>query len=322
MATADQIKSLIRSYTEEDKERFYSIALQMAAHEAKQGHSTLAHEIRDLVDNHRKQARHGLKVVPFPQELKGLVFSKTSDIPFKSLVAPQATLDRFHRIIKEYYQRGKLLKHGLSNRRRVLLAGPPGTGKTMSASVLAHELKLPIYTVQVDRLVTKFMGETSAKLRQIFDIMGHKQGVYFFDEFDAIGGDRSLDNDVGEMRRVLNALLQFIELDQSDSIIVAATNNPKLLDQALFRRFDDVLYYSLPDEGERKHLIKLILGTFLSNRFAWKKVLSTCDALSQAEIGSACCDAIKEAVLHDRSKVTATELIITLKQRNHVYTER
>jgi len=319
MATADQIKSLIRSYSEEDRERFYSIALQVAAHEAKQGHATLAHEIRELVDNHRKRSRQGLKVVPFPQELKGLVVSEFSDIPFQSFVAPQATLNRFHRVIKEFYQRGKLQQHGLSNRRRILLAGPPGTGKTMSARVLAHELKLPLYTVQVDRLVTKFMGETSAKLRQIFDIMEQKQGIYFFDEFDAIGGDRSMDNDVGEMRRVLNALLQFIEQDQSDSIIVAATNNPKLLDQALFRRFDDVLYYSLPDDNERKHLIELIMGAFLSSRFAWKKVLSECAGLSQAEIGSACRDAIKEAVLHDRSKVTATELIGTLNQRRQVY---
>jgi SpoVK/Ycf46/Vps4 family AAA+-type ATPase len=319
MATADQIKSLIRSYSEEDRERFYSIALQVAAHEAKQGHATLAHEIRELVDTHRVQVRKGLKVIPFPQELKGLVLSETPDTPFNSLVAPQATLDRFSRVIKEFFQRGKLQKHGLSNRRRILLAGPPGTGKTMSARVLAHELKLPLYTVQVDRLVTKFMGETSAKLRQIFDIMGQKQGVYFFDEFDAIGGDRSLDNDVGEMRRVLNALLQFIELDKSDSIIIAATNNPKLLDQALFRRFDDVLYYTLPDEHERKHLIELVLGTFLAERFAWKKVLLTCEGLSQAEIGSACLDAIKEAILHDRSRVNASELVSALNQRRHAY---
>lgn len=319
MATADQIKSLIRSYSEEDRERFYSIALQVAAHEAKQGHATLAHEIRELVDNDKRQKNKRLKVVPFPQELKGLVVSETSDIPFKSFVAPKDTLNRFHRVIKEFYQRGKLQQHGLSNRRRILLAGPPGTGKTMSAHVLAHELKLPLYTVQVDRLVTKFMGETSAKLRQIFDVMEQKQGVYFFDEFDAIGGDRSLDNDVGEMRRVLNALLQFIELDQSDSIIIAATNNPKLLDQALFRRFDDVLYYSLPTESERRHLIELILGVFLGSRFGWKKVLSTSDGLSQAEIGSACRDAIKEAILHDRSKVTATELVGTLNQRRQVY---
>lgn len=321
MATADQIKSLIRSYSEEDRERFYSIALQVAAHEAKQGHATLAHEIRALVDNHKKRAQQGLKVVPFPQELKGLVVSDMPDIPLQSLVAPQATLERFRRTIKEFYQRGKLHKYGLSNRRRILLAGPPGTGKTMSARVLAHELKLPLYTVQVDRLVTKFMGETSAKLRQIFDIMEQKQGIYFFDEFDAIGGDRSMDNDVGEMRRVLNALLQFIEQDQSDSIIVAATNNPKLLDQALFRRFDDVLYYSLPDEEERKHLIEIIMGTFLASKFAWNKVLSSSANLSQAEIGSACRDAIKDAVLQDKSKVTASELISTLDQRKQVYTQ-
>ncbi len=321
MATADQIKSLIRSYSEEDRERFYSIALQVAAHEAKQGHATLAHEIRALVDNHKKRAQQGLKVAPFPQELKGLVVSDMPDIPLQSLVAPQATLERFRRTIKEFYQRGKLHKYGLSNRRRILLAGPPGTGKTMSARVLAHELKLPLYTVQVDRLVTKFMGETSAKLRQIFDIMEQKQGIYFFDEFDAIGGDRSMDNDVGEMRRVLNALLQFIEQDQSDSIIVAATNNPKLLDQALFRRFDDVLYYSLPDEEERKHLIEIIMGTFLASKFAWNKVLSSSADLSQAEIGSACRDAIKDAVLHDKSKVTASELISTLDQRKQVYTQ-
>jgi SpoVK/Ycf46/Vps4 family AAA+-type ATPase len=319
MATADQIKSLIRSYSEEDRERFYSVALQVAAHEAKQGHATLAHEIRELIDNERRRVHKGLTVVPFPQDLRGLVLSETPDTPFKSFIAPQATLNRFQRIIKEFYQRGKLLLHGLSNRRRILLAGPPGTGKSMSARVLAHELRLPLYTVQVDRLVTKYMGETSAKLRQIFDIMRQKQGVYFFDEFDAIGGDRSLDNDVGEMRRVLNALLQFIELDQSDSIIVAATNNPKLLDQALFRRFDDVLYYSLPDESERRQLIKSIMGLFLSNRFAWTKVLSTSDGLSQAEIGSACRDAIKEAVLHDQSKVTATELVDALNQRRQVY---
>jgi len=319
MATANQIKSLIRSYSQDNKERFYSIALQMAAHEAKQGHATLAHEIRELIDNDRKQEHKNLTVVPFPQELKGLVLSETSDISFKTLVAPQTTLDRFKKVIVEYYQRHKLQNHGLSNRRRVLLAGPPGTGKTMSAKVLAHELKLPLYTIQVDRLVTKFMGETSAKLRLIFDVMKQKQGVYFFDEFDAIGGDRSLDNDVGEMRRVLNALLQFIEQDQSDSIIIAATNNPNLLDHALFRRFDDVLYYSLPTETERQHLIELVLANFLKSKFAWKKVLKISEGLSQAEIGAACKDAIKEAILKDHTSVPASELINTLNHRIEVY---
>ena len=112
-----------------------------------------------------------------------------------------------------------------------------------------------------------------------------------------------------------NALLQFIEQDNSDSIIIAATNNPQLLDHALFRRFDDVIYYSLPSEDERKTLIANILGHFCSTRFAWKRVLLESKELSQAEIGAACKDAIKNAILEDKNKVNADNLIEALLQR-------
>ena len=144
-----------------------------------------------------------------------MVFSESSDTPLSALVIPDIFRERIQRIIHEHRQQEKLKKHGLSNRRKILLSGPPGTGKTLTARVLAHELRLPLHTIQVDKLVTKFMGETSAKLRQIFDLIRDQRGVYLFDEFDAIGGERSRENDVGEMRRVLNALLQFIEQDAS-----------------------------------------------------------------------------------------------------------
>lgn len=319
MATAEQIKSLIRSYSNEDQERFFTVALQVAAHEAKQGHATLAHEIRELVDKERRSIHKHLKVVPFPKGLKDLVLMEESDTPRSVLVMAPPMEQRIQRIIHEYRQKNKLKSHGLSHRRKVLLVGPPGTGKTLTAKVLAKELHLPLYIVQVDRMVTKFMGETSAKLRQIFDLMKHEHGVYLFDEFDAIGGERSLENDVGEMRRVLNAFLQFIEQDQSDSLIVAATNNPKLLDHALFRRFDDVLYYHAPTEDERRHLVENVLGTFLGSRFAWTKVLAASDGLSHAEIDNACRDAIKVAILSDKNKINAAELLETLNQRRGAY---
>ncbi len=111
----------------------------------------------------------------------------------------------------------------------------------MAASVLAGELGIPLFLVRLDSLITKFMGETAAKLRQVFDSITDMRGVYFFDEFDAIGSQRGLANDVGEIRRVLNSFLQMIENDQSNSLIVAATNHPEILDYALFRRFDDVI---------------------------------------------------------------------------------
>ncbi len=201
-----------------------------------------------------------------------------------------------------------------------MLVGPPGTGKTMTAKVLAHEFRLPLHTIQVDRLVTKFMGETSAKLRQIFDLVQNKVGVYLFDEFDAIGGERSLENDVGEMRRVLNSFLQFIEQDASDSVIVAATNSPKLLDRALFRRFDDVMYYDNPTDSDRKRLINNVLGAYLDTRFSWKRVIAGSCELSHAEIDHACRDAIKNVILSDKNKVNATELLHTLKERRDVHT--
>jgi len=317
MATAEQIKSLIRSHLSGEPERFMAVALRVAAHEAGQGHGALAQDIRKLVDKARLEKR-GI-AQRLPQDIKGLVLSDDPDTPKKALVVPPELRDRIERIIHEYRQQSKLKSHGLSHRRKIMLIGPPGTGKTMSAQVLAHELRLTLHTIQVDRLVTKFMGETSAKLRQIFDLIQADPGVYLFDEFDAIGGERTLENDVGEMRRVLSAFLQFIEQDVSDSIIVAASNSPTLLDRALFRRFDDTLYYKLPNDEDRKRLIRNIMGAFLPARFAWKTVLANSKKLSHAEVDQACRDAIKRAILNDEKKVNASHLSRMLKERQIAY---
>ena len=319
MATADQIKSLIRSYNSDDKEKFYSVALQVAAHEAKRGHASLAHEIRDMLDSKRKEDKKSLKVVSFSSELKGLIYPQEPSTPKSALVMERSVSSRIGKVLNEYFQRGKLKAHGLSYRRKLLFVGPPGTGKTMTAEVLANELNLPLNIIQVDRLVTKFMGETSAKLRLIFDHMKQNTGIYFFDEFDAIGGDRNLDNDVGEMRRVLNAFLQFLEQDNSDSFILGATNNPNLLDTALFRRFDDVLIYKLPEEEQRKEIIANVLGTFKSGKFAWGKVLEKSRGLNCSEISNATRDAIKEVILADKNKVSSSTLIEALEHKTNSF---
>ena len=318
MATAEQIKSLIRSHISDEDERFFTLALQVAAHEAQQGHGALAHDIREIVDKARK-ARGGNVLLKFPDILTGMVFSEKTDTPASALVLPDKLIARIKRIIYEYRQQDKLKSHGFSNRRKILLSGPPGTGKTMTARVLAHEIRLPLHTIQVDKLVTKFMGETSAKLRQIFDLIRNEPGVYLFDEFDAIGGDRSLDNDVGEMRRVLNALLQFIEQDTSDSMIIGATNKPDLLDRALFRRFDDVLIYDLPGPEARRRLVEDVLGAFKGKRLGWKSILNSSDRLSHAEIDHACRDAIKEAILNDRKTVATAALVKSLDERKQTH---
>lgn len=314
MATAEQLKALIGSHWSDDPERFVTLALQVAAYEAQQGHSTLAHEIRQLVDRTGRERRAQLSA-RLPDELQGLVRTEMPHAPLAALVLPEATTERIGRIVHEYLQRAKLKRHGLAPRRKVLLIGPPGTGKTLTARVLAHQLKLPLHTVLVDKLVSRFMGETSAKLRQVFELIEKSDGVYLFDEFDSIGGGRDLLNDVGEMRRVITSLLQFIEQDNSDGLIVAATNSPDLLDRALYRRFDDVLYYDLPDEPARRRLVANTLGVFLPQRFPWKSVLTASADLSGAEIVQACRDAIKTAVLADRPAIITTDLVRALGER-------
>lgn len=315
MATADQIKTLLKSHFDNNSERFNTIALQIAASEAKKGHSALANDIKELIEKNRFTST---KVIEFTPDLKDLVISSTPSTHLSELIVTENVQKRIDRILKEYIQKEKIKKFGLSNRRKILFAGAPGTGKTMTASVIAGELSLPLYTVLMDKLITKFMGETSAKLRLIFDFIKKNRGVYLFDEFDAIGTERGKENDVGEMRRVLNAFLQFIEQDSSESFIVAATNNLTLLDQALFRRFDDVIHYNKPDDEQIEMLIKNRLGAFYQ-KFSLKPVIVKARGLSHAEITQASDDAIKESILDDKDTVTQKLLIQMLEERYSAY---
>lgn len=314
MATAEQLKSLIRTHYRNERERFSTIALQVAAHEALQGHQAVALEIRDLVGK-AQALNDAAKVIPFTPELHHLIEIVESKIRINELVVSDVIRKRLERILLEYREREKLARHGMTYRRKILLSGPPGTGKTMTATVLATELRLPLFRIQLDKIVTKFMGETSAKLRLVFDGMRDQKGVYFFDEFDTIGGDRGLDNDVGEMRRVLNSFLQFIERDPSGSLIICATNNSSLLDKALFRRFDDILNYELPDATAARQLIENRLTTFLPAQFDSLRIQESLNGMSHADITRACLDAIKDAILSDSHVVVESLLKRALDER-------
>ena len=293
LATADQIKALIKAHIEHEDDRFKTVVLQIAAYEATRGHETYARELKKYAE--KIGAPKG-NVFRLNQQTPMLLMTIPSD-RLTDLIVSDEILERIERILNEFRNRNKLQKYGLMNRRKILIEGRPGTGKTFTASVIASELDLPLYTVQMDKVVTKFMGETSAKLRQIFDAVSSSTGVYFFDEFDAIGADRGLDNEVGEARRILNSFLQFLEQDESESVIVAATNNQRLLDQALFRRFDDVLHYSMPSREDIRRLFELRIGAFDRSFIVSEQLLDKASPLSHAEIIRVCDDAIKISIL-------------------------
>lgn len=318
MATADQIRSLVKAYSAHDDEKFKTVVLQIAAHEAKLGHGSFAQELKKEVSNIGKNG--GRTILRMNNQNTMLQLSVPST-KLTELVASDAVIAKINRILVEYRNKNKLYNSGLSNRRKILLEGAPGTGKTMTASVIASELGLPLFTVQVDKLVNKFMGETSVRLRQIFDSMASDVGVYLFDEFDAIGADRSMDNEVGEMRRILNSFLQFIETDASDSIIIAATNNPKMLDKALFRRFDDVIHYELPDDYQISKLFEYKLDGYIQENVCSHEVIEAARGLSHAELSLVADDAIKESILYGND-ITSLMLISLLNERHRSYTSK
>lgn len=314
MATAEQMKSLVKAYVDHNDEKFKTVTLQIAAHEAKQGHDKIARDLKALIDKVGVKRGEILRLNAQSPMLELSISSHS----LSELIVSSEIFDRIKRILNEYKNRNKLRSYGMINRRKILIEGVPGTGKTLTASVIASELSLPLYTVQMDKLVTKFMGETSVKLRQVFDNIESLSGVYLFDEFDAIGADRSLDNEVGEMRRILNSFLQFLEQDSSDSIIVAATNNSKMLDQALFRRFDDVLHYAMPSEREIERLFEHKLKSYDKMFHISTQLTDAADGLSHAEISRVCEDAIKDSILSGKP-ISEKQIIGLIEERHTIY---
>jgi len=322
MASNDQLKALIKSHAEGDDSRFYAVALQMAAFAARGGKAKLAQELRELIDEVKakasQQAPTSRRPVPLAQprgELAGILMAEYPSTRLSEVVLEESLALRLNRVVLEQRQRERIRQHGLSPLRKLLLAGPPGTGKTMTARALAGELGLPLFTVQLDGLITKYLGETSAKLRLVFDAIRSTRGVYLFDEFDALGTDRGTPNEVGEIRRVLSSFLQFVEVDDSDALVIAATNNVGLLDQALFRRFDLVLEFSLPSDELALVVMKNRLAIIGADDVDWASLLPHARGLSAADIVRACDQATKDAILEGGRALETADVVRALADR-------
>lgn len=313
MATADQILSLIRNHLNNDDTQFRKVALQISAVEARSGHAIVARTIQKLL-NQKKTSLGTVRLVSKNKDIDDLLLQVDTYDDMTSLVLSQELKEKLDRVIKEYLKKETLSKYGLANRRKLLLYGASGTGKTMTASALAKEFNLPFFVVRTEKVVTKFMGETGQKLGRIFDFINEVPAVYLFDEFDAIGSQRGMDNEVGEQRRILNTFLQLLERDDSDSFIIAATNSIESIDKAMFRRFDDVIEYKLPDTEQRLALLREYLYTAKDLDFSSAESLF--DGMSHAEIKMVCSDIFKESLLNDRKiDLPLVQTIVNMRQQ-------
>lgn len=321
MATATQIKALLQSHGIGDDERFYSIALQVAAAEARRGHQALAAELKDLVDKAKQQKsvpKSNISIfhVAQPQgEAAELLEQVDPGCKVSDLILSEPLRLRVFRILEEQQNLTRLKEHKLRPRQRLLFTGPPGCGKTMTAAALAGELALPLFVVRLDTLITRYLGESLSKLRIIFDTVNRTRAVYLFDEFDSIGYTRDFTGDVGEMRRLLNSFLTFIEKLTSNSLVIAATNHGDRLDKALYRRFDDLIEFGLPEEDHIWETLQARLSGLTLSKLTKKTILQAARGLSYAEITRACEEAAKEMLIRGHKALTTSMLVDALTER-------
>ncbi|MDT0427864.1 AAA family ATPase [Streptomyces salyersiae] len=317
-ASAEHVRALVEAHAAGDDRGFYSVALQVAAREARQGHTRAAASLRDFIDAARRTRVRRLEPVGSPSsdgELAGILNHSHPEYGLDQMTLDPNVRAHLDRVLSEQRQRGKLADFGFSPVHRMLLTGPPGTGKSMSASAIAHELGLPLYTIRLDGLISRFMGETAAKLRTVFDAVGRTRAVYLFDEFDALGAERIAGNDVGEARRILNSFLLFLDELDSHSLVIAATNHETILDRALFRRFDLVVGYDRPSPSEAVEILRRRLSIMNTSRVPWTEVASGAIGLSHAELVAAAESAAKNAILGGSDVIDSAALDRALADR-------
>ncbi len=326
MAALEQIKSLIRSFGEGDESRFYATAMQIAAAEARQGHTALAEELKKMIDKAKlSKSKESVLIKKLPvnsaqKELDDLLELVRPEVKLKDMVLSKNVRSSIQRVLDEQRKIDILESHGLTARRKLLFTGAPGCGKTMSAHVLASELGLPLFIIRLDGLISRYMGESIAKLRLVFDAMRDFRAVYLFDEFDSIGTSRSAGNEVGEIKRVLNSFLLQIEKDDSRSLIIAATNLPESLDVALFRRFDDIIQFPLPTEEEIYQLFDLeFTGFDLLYTIDLRNVAHKAIGLSFADIHRIVSDIWKDYLVYGDNNVSEEKILHYVEGRKRPF---
>jgi SpoVK/Ycf46/Vps4 family AAA+-type ATPase len=314
MNQVDRLLILFKAFRERNDEAFYRAAEAIIADELTANHHSQARELQKALsseDDERPLTRrtNGLSVLPKDRRHgEPLVSIVEPRLDANRLILAEESKSQIDRTIQEHGQRLKLAKYGYLPRTKLLFWGPPGCGKTLTAHWIASELHLPLGVVRLDTLITSFLGETAAHIQRIFDLAQTTPMVLLIDEADAIAKDRDDRNDVGELKRVVNSLLQAMDTFRStNSIVIAASNHQYLLDNALWRRFDDIVMFPLPTSTQAKSFLSVLLnGVTVSGSL--DTVVRTTGSLSFSQIERGVVEVLKAMILEDRSDVRSTEI--------------
>ena len=236
---------------------------------------------------------------------------------FNDLVLNQDVSEKLVTLVDEYQHKDIFKSYGLKPKQKILFCGPPGTGKTLSAKVISSELNFPLVYIRFDSIVSSYLGETATNLTKIFDFIEKGEWVVLFDEFDIIGKKRDDPYEHGEIKRVVNNFMQMLDNFKGDSLIIAATNHPHLLDTAIWRRFNDILYFDLPDLERRNDIFNKYLKVFeRADDLDIGKFSDLTDEFSPADISQICEEALRRVILHNEREITNREVYWAIEQQN------
>ncbi|MGH4021930.1 MAG: AAA family ATPase [Pseudonocardiaceae bacterium] len=305
MARGDQLRRLFASYASSDDSGFRRAANELVADERKKNHRLLAAELeRELNSARRPGVDQPLTLRPLPKSRddRPLVRLSKPQHDLAELVLPSSVRTVIDEVVAENSARAALMSHGLHPRQRLLLTGPPGTGKSASAHAIASELSLPVAIASLTALTSSFLGDTARNIEAVVRFAEQVPCVLLFDEFDVLGQERGQSGDHGEMRRVAATVLQLLEELHGESLVIATTNHPQNLDSGMWRRFDELLGFGPLDQAQLSELISLKLRavrTDLSPR-RWAKSMAS---QTPAEVELVCIDAMRRMVLEERGAV-------------------
>lgn len=307
MARADILKRMIKSHLEADESEFREAVLDAISDEKRKRHYLLARELMGLLTP-KNLSSEGIPSPLYPLPADNdcgipLLAVKNPDRYFRDLILDKTTESLLSRAVSEFHSWDILATHGLSPSSRLLFCGPPGCGKTAAAEALSSETGLPLLYVKFDGVVSSLLGETATNLSKVFDYAKHGSWILFFDEFDAIGRSRDDPTEHGEIKRVVNSFLQLLDNFRGQSLVIAATNFEQSIDHAIWRRFDEVVHFPLPNTLDCRHFINMQLTSFSIQAKSLETLVESTKGASYADLERLCADMKKSCILRGDKKI-------------------
>ena len=310
MASGALLRQLIKSGSEGDSESFRRVSEKVIQEERDKQHHLLANDLEKILYGRRNALENPKRLIfsKLPEDKeRGLALLQIKE-PIRSIddvILSDENRSLLDEILEEHHRVEVLKSNGLFPADRLLFCGPPGCGKTLSAEVVASELGLPLAIVRIDSVVSSFLGETAANLRKVFDFIASVPMVVLFDEFDALAKERADSAEHGELKRVVNAFLQMLDAYDGKSLLIAATNHEGMLDSAIWRRFDEVLVFEVPNLEQLKRLLSIKLkGVRREFDIESSKISGFFKGMSHADVERVLRRAIKEKVLSSKEFLT------------------